>query len=106
MRKSKLRLWTFNNLLVHSFIQDFKEHEQTTLKFSILFLYLALRPVSRKSLLLLRREPLNIKSRKQKKKTEEEKRMGPIYERLTVATPTSRFAYVLFAYVLSLVHAQ
>ena len=41
-----------------------------------------------------------------KKKTEEEKRMGPIYERLTVATPTSRFAYVLFAYVLSLAHAQ
>ena len=48
MRTSKLRLWTFNNRLVHSFIQDFKEHEQTTLKFSILFLYLALRPVSRK----------------------------------------------------------
>ena len=41
-----------------------------------------------------------------KKKTEEEKRMGPIYERLTVATPTSRFAYVLFAYVLRLAHAQ
>ena len=40
------------------------------------------------------------------KKTEEEKRMGPIYERLTVATPTSRFAYVLFAYVWSVVHAQ
>ena len=32
--------------------------------------------------------------------------MGPIYERLTVATPTSRFAYVLFAYVFSLVYAQ
>ena len=43
---------------------------------------------------------------KTKKKTEEEKRMGPIYERLTVATPTSRFAYVLFAYVFSLVYAQ
>ena len=74
MRTSKLRLWTFNNRLVHSFLQDFKEHEQTTLKFSILFLNLALRPVSRKSRYIT--FGAEAKYQIAKKKKEEEKRMS------------------------------